>query len=325
MKSLLWIGVLAVLYANPTWAQTAAPKDCRLKRVASLDVVVNPSHEIMVPVTLDGSPFRMRLTLASAASIIFKSVVTARKLPTRPLGTDAVTYGNTRLTETARVDGLALGNARYGRADLLVLAEDGAVPADDIIGNIGMDLLSSLDIELDLAHRKLNLFSQDHCPGDVVYWSATYNTAPMRRGEIGNVYFPMELEGRRIDATLATSTPVTTLTTDVTERLYGFDEHSAGVETEVTRGGSVVRQYRAMELTSSGFSVMNARIQLLPKPASCSVTVGFGKDGEAAYDRGCLGGVPLRIGMNVLEQLHIYIATKEKTLYFTVQNPEPPN
>ena len=38
-------------------------------------------------------------------------------------------------------------------------------------GILGLDLLSTGDLELDLAHNKLNLFSRDHCRGKVIYWS----------------------------------------------------------------------------------------------------------------------------------------------------------
>jgi hypothetical protein len=35
-----------------------------------------------------------------------------------------------------------------------------------------------VDFELDLAHNKLSLFSQDHCPQVGLYWSDTYASVP---------------------------------------------------------------------------------------------------------------------------------------------------
>jgi hypothetical protein len=192
------------------------------------------------------------------------------------------------------------------------------------VGDIGMDLFDNVDLELDLGHHKLNLFAQDHCPGAVVYWSHDYSTAPMRRGDTGNVYFPMELEGKKIQATIATSLPVTTLTSDVAKRLYGFDEHSAEIESLASPSDGVVHQYRAMALTSSAFKIINAKVMLLPARSDCRVTVGLGKDAEAEYDPRCRGAVPLRIGMNVPEKLRIYIATKEKILYLTGADASAP-
>ncbi len=40
-----------------------------------------------------------------------------------------------------------------------------------VVGVIGTDLLGKFDVDLDIAHKKLNLFSPDHCKGQVVYWT----------------------------------------------------------------------------------------------------------------------------------------------------------
>lgn len=317
MKIGIFLCASAILASGAAHAAVEGMQDCHLRQVASLDVTVTAHHRVLVPVTLSGSPFRMELKLSSGVSVIDHSIVVERKIKTYSLdsGIFEVYGGGGRVTELAAVDGLSLGGARYSRIDLLVGPHYSAAE-EGVIGDIGMDMFGNLDLELDLPHRKLKLFSQDHCPGKVVYWSSTYSTAVMRRGDLGNVYFPVELEGRKIDAALATGLAETSLTTDVTRRLFGFDEHSAGVEKEVTQGETVLGQYRAMELTSSGFSVMNARIRLIPGSPNCSVIVGLGKDAGAAY-KGCSGVVPLNLGMNVLEKLHIYIATRENMLYFT--------
>jgi hypothetical protein len=326
MKGLRWLCTAAALLTSSAWAEAPAPKGCQLKRLDSIDVTITPQREVLVPVTFAGVPYAMRLNLQSAASVIDQSFVETRKLPHHALPNPIVHYGNATVTELVDIDGFALGDARFGRAHFPIVSnpEGDRVHPNGAIGDIGMDLFANVDLELNLGHHKLNLFAQDHCPGAVVYWSSDYGTAPMRRGDIGNVYFPMELEGKKIDATLATSLPVTTLTSDVTKKLYGFDEHSADIESEAGPSGSVIHQYRAMALTSSGFSVINAKVQLLPKRADCGVTVGFGKNAEAAYDVGCRGAVPLRLGMNVLEKLRIYIATKEKMLYFTAADATAP-
>jgi hypothetical protein len=95
-----------------------------------------------------------------------------------------------------------------------------------VVGILGMDVLKQTDIELDAAHRKMNLFSPDHCPGHVVYWAAKYDSAPIRFRKLGEFYFPMELDGKKLETTLATSRPMTTLRTDATWHLFHFDTNS---------------------------------------------------------------------------------------------------
>jgi hypothetical protein len=100
-----------------------------------------------------------------------------------------------------------------------------------------MDVLGNLDFELDFANNKLNFYSHDHCPGRVVYWTNTYSSAPITRGPLGKYYFPIELEGKKVEASISTVNPGTSLPTEVTRRQYGFDEKSPGIETDVSAAG----------------------------------------------------------------------------------------
>jgi hypothetical protein len=206
---------------------------------------------------------------------------------------------------------------RFKNASFLVLPNSGNTEkARDppVIGFLGMDYFKDVDIELDAAHRKLNLFSQDHCPGHVVYWSKTFDSAPIRFGVMGEFYFPMELDGKKLETTLATGSHMTTLRTDATRKLFKFDSHSADIETETDQSGKTVSHYRAMKLSGEGLQIINARISLIDPPAAgCTLS---SRQGAASYE-GCFGAYPLQLGQNVISKLHFYIATKEKILYFT--------
>lgn len=162
------------------------------------------------------------------------------------------------------------------------------------------------------------LFSQDHCPGHTVYWSKNYDSAPMRLDTLGEFYFPMELDGKKLETTLATSNPMTTLHTDASRKLYKFDSHSTDIETESDAAGNTTAHYRAMKLSGEGPEIINARIQLVDplSNTTCSLSP---RSGAASYD-GCFGVHPLKLGKNVIRKLHLYIATKEKVLYFTPAN-----
>src|SRR5262249_42095875 len=107
-----------------------------------------------------------------------------------------------------------------------------------VFGVLGPDILAAVDFELDLSRGKLNLFSQDHCQGQVVYWADDWGTAQLMAGKLGTIYFAAELEGQKVEATFSLAEPFTRLNTDVTKRLYGFDEQSPGVETGPQPGSS---------------------------------------------------------------------------------------
>jgi predicted aspartyl protease len=294
-------------------------KDCRLKQYASINLLQIRNGYLLVPVTIQDSQAFMVLNTASAFSSITENAANRLELQTKPmpLGLKA-NLGNQQIAKIATVRGLSLGNLQFKTLDLTIISNDtiGANQVDGrAIGILGMDLLAHVDIELDAANLKMNLFSQDHCPGRAVYWSKAYDSVPIRFGKLGEFYFPMELEGKKLETTLATGSPTTTVSTDATRKLYDFDSHSSDVEVETDAAGRTTAHYRAMKLSGEGIQIINARITLIDRPQNDSCHLGS-RSGAAAYE-GCLGIHPLQLGRNVLEKLHLYIATKEKVLYFT--------
>lgn len=211
-----------------------------------------------------------------------------------------------------------MGELRFKSANFWVLPkyEFRADLADaPVVGVLGADAFARVDIELDVAHRKMNLYSPDHCPGHAVYWSSKYDSAPIEIGWLGEFYFPMELDGRKLETTLATSNSTTTLYTDATRSLYNFDNHSADVQIETDDSGRTTAQYRAMKLSGEGLEIINARIALIDQPngSTCRLSSHLG---AVSYEN-CRGAHPLSLGRDVVSKLHLYIATKEKMLYFT--------
>ena len=147
-----------------------------------------------------------------------------------------------------------------------------------------------------------------------MYWSDTYASAPLYRGKLGELYFPMELEGKKVQTTISPSDRFTTLTTDVTRLFYGFDESSPGVEAE-READDVTYHYRAMQLTAPGLTVSNAKIRLRKPQKGCQLELPARRTSGAGYE--CMGAHPMKLGRNVLQKLRLYFATKEKRLYFT--------
>ena len=51
----------------------------------------------------------------------------------------------------------------------------------EVAGDLGTRMFEKVDLELDIAGGKFNLFSSDHCPGNVVYWTKNYAELPLKR------------------------------------------------------------------------------------------------------------------------------------------------
>jgi hypothetical protein len=310
--------ICAVLFPA-TSLHSAEAKDCQLKQYASLDLSGLRSGYLLVPVTIQGSRAFMILNTAYPFSSVTENAASrlALQIHRIPFGAE-VRFGKKPIEKVATAKGFSLGNVQFNSADFMIISNDtfGPNPGDaQVIGILGMDVFAHIDVELDVANRKMNLFSQDHCPGRAVYWSKTYDSVPIRFGQLGEFYFPMELEGKKLETTLASGNSSTTLSTDATKKLYNFDSHSSDVETETDAAGRTTAHYRAMKLSGEGIQIVNARITLIDRPQNDRCHLGS-RSGAAAYED-CLGIHPLQLGRNVLTKLHIYIATKEKVLYFT--------
>ena len=320
MRSSITAGMVISCVALLTGAAAVAgdSNKCGLTRYASLDLVMVGDSYILVPVTIQGIRAYMALNMASPFSSVADKTVRDFSLATKSIPSNfSVHAGRSQVQQTATAAPFAVGGLQFKSASFLVLPQfhfSMNVAGAPVVGWLGMDVFQQVDIELDVAHQKFNLFSQDHCPQHVVYWSAKYDTAPIRFGSLGEFYFPMELDGKKLETTLATSNAMTTLRTDATRKLFNFDGHSADVETETDASGNTTAHYRAMKLSGEGLDIINARISLVDPPvAGCNLGT---HRGAAAYD-GCFGVHPLALGHNVVSKLHFYIATKEKMLYFT--------
>lgn len=320
--------VTAVATAQTQAATPASPgadKSCTLNQYASLKLTTDEFGRILVPVELEGKMTSMTLSMSSAFSGIYDAALKQFSLKTSNLDPSAIVqYGGKRIDRYANVTSMSLGNARWSRSELLVVPIDrpktsvGDMP---LVGFIGTDLFRKIDVELDLGHNEMRLFGPYACAGIPVYWADEYNVVPMRRGQLNDLYFVMELDGKKLQAKLATGSDTSKLYTNVTKKLYGWDEHSSGVETvEDPRGGSRT-QYRAMALTAGGLSIVNAKIALYP-PTGClqSAVIASDHDGAAGFDYHCMGAYPLGLGMNVLAKLRLYLASKQGKLYFTPWN-----
>jgi Aspartyl protease len=310
--------LLLITSVNSAYAEDKLQTpDCQLKQYGSVDLLVR--ENVYVPVTLDGHQGYMMLNIGSGLTVLAQDFATKAGLRVRRLDTSSVKFGGTTVKTYAAFNSLSLGPVRLGKGEFLTFAGPTGESTGNVIGALGMDVFSNVDFELDLAHGKLILFSQDHCPGNVVYWTNDYSSVPLQRDPLGTVTFPMELEGKKVQAVLTPAAEVSSLTTDVTRRLYGFDVQSPGVTTEDTPGGGKRSHYIAMKMTASGLTVNNPRINLRPPPSGdlgCRLVVSRGRVEGAGYTN-CMGAVPLRIGRRLMKSLRLYFATKEKVLYFS--------
>jgi hypothetical protein len=206
---------------------------------------------------------------------------------------------------------------RYSKFDLSIFDD---LHTKSAVGHLGTNAFSDVDVEIDLQQKKLNIFSQDHCPGGVVYWAKDFDVIPLDRDPTGKLYLEVELDGRLMRTGFNTATPTSYISEAVTKKLFGFDSESEGVEKVPDATGRAISHYRSMGIASHGLQITNAKINILKIASGCRIVA---QKDKAARFADCYGTQPFSMGTDVLSKLRIYLATKEKKMYFTVNGTTP--
>jgi hypothetical protein len=306
---------LAATFAVLLCAANARAEDCTLHRVGSLELKPLDHGELGVDVVIAGKPQTLVLGLSNPFSYLVASYADKAGFAPKNLPDGVVVnVGHGHATGTLVVPDLRIG-ATGGKNIHFLRVEDSAVDDHPANGLLGLDVLSSLDVELDFANNRANLYAQDHCPGKVVYWTAFYAALPFRTDETGHPSFHMELDGKRIKVAFDLVPGHARMGMLTAKRLFDIDETSPGVEAIAVKPPeySPIHRYPFKALSADGIAIANPQIDLFPQTAECRP---FARYDDPDRTR-CLAGADLRIGLDVLRQLHLYFAFKEKVLYVT--------
>lgn len=301
--------------------RVAAPPQkgtCERHQLVALNLDVAENGRFLVPVKVNTNPAFMYLEIGNSFSELSQQAVSQFKLLETEIEKGAdIRIGGQRVQQYADTD-LTLGELAYRQERFLVdprAETSGKYVRPEVIGVLGMDVLWKMDLELDLAHHKLGLYERSNCSNQIISEAGPYNVVPLQRDAFGNIFFSMELDGRKLEALLTTGSPETTLSTDVTKRVYGFDKDSNGIESVTDGSGHKTAQYRAMKLTARGLTLTDEKVRLIDPPNS---TCHLARKGDVIGYTGCLYRYPLRLGSDVLSRLHVYIATQDNLMYYTV-------
>jgi len=82
-------------------------------------------------------------------------------------------------------------------------------------GVLGADSLSSFDVDLDLPGHHMVLYERQSCPGAMPAWAEPYATISAGRSLVDHLFFPVQLDGHRIDAFVDTGSQFTVLSTRI--------------------------------------------------------------------------------------------------------------
>jgi predicted aspartyl protease len=177
------------------------------------------------------------------------------------------------------------------------LAFDGILSAGTMTGD---------DLDMDFGAMRLNFFSADHCPGNVVYWPHQALAVVPINLVAGHFELATTLDGHALTAVIDTGSPWTILKTAWAKENLGFSPDQGGGAQDAPKDQPdkqiYFRKYSA--LSFPGITITHPLVVVRP--------VQFG-DGNDAVGR----APDMIIGMEVLRHLHLYYAANEKKVYIT--------
>jgi hypothetical protein len=324
MNARLFVALASLCAMGTLQAQEGSASKCALKRLGAVDLTL--SDHVYVPMMIGEHAVTMTLQTSAAYTSLAQPTVEELGLRVKPPpARDMKGTSRQYLAGWAVVDSFSIGGVHFGNAQFAIVPDPyrASPPERPAVGFLGVDVLSSVDFELDLAHHTLTFYSPDHCPGNVVYWAKAFSSAPLYRDPIGTLYVPLTLDGKVVEAGFNTDGSESMVDMKATRLLYGFDETSADIQTVTDPSGKSVAHYRAMKLTTQGLTVTNANIRLISGASkTCSLSIA-GRSGHAAGYTACYGVHPLNLGRSVLEKLRIYFSVKEQAIYFTPWDATP--
>ncbi|HEY1632030.1 MAG TPA: hypothetical protein VGF56_12000 [Rhizomicrobium sp.] len=303
MRPRIALCLLAAAFAAP-----ASADDCRLTQVASLDATWTPSGDFVVPISIEGKTkmvtidvagFKSGLRVSTIAELGLKHTAMNPNYRIQMVTNEAVTYE--ALAEPVGLGGLGIHRMKF------LAAPDDTFPTG-VDGTVSMDILGNYDVEIDPAHMKVNLFAQDHCPGQVVYWTKAPAAAiVMRSTEWEHTLFMADLDSHPVTTSLDTTSARSYVVYHQAAPVFGWKSGGDPVPNEALPGDTGDYSPLFKHLILNGVDITNPKIVIQKFPEGYTT-------GET---------IPLWLGMNILRKFRLFLSSKDHMIYLTAANAPP--
>lgn len=200
----LTVALFAVLPAH-------AADECHLVQMASVPMNIDDSGRIEVPMTIAGKPLQLMIDTGNPLTMLSYDSAQALGLELKhvDLGAPGVPHLMLRngltVEEYTKAHDIAFGQLKTDSMQFAIFP--GSSSFGGIDGLLGNDIMANYDVDFDFANGKFNLFSQDHCSGQVVYWTrGPVAVIPFSRNILKHIFLNVELDGKSTEAIVDTGT-----------------------------------------------------------------------------------------------------------------------
>jgi predicted aspartyl protease len=300
MKCALSLLMLAATGFFASAAEAADVQDCRLERFSSLPMSTLSDGRITVPVAIDGHTAPFLVDTGGISATMSRQLANEIGKEPQPFRRGLIGVGGASLYSSIYADDFALGGM-HGKNILVFIDE--RIRGGGMDGTLAPEMMHRFDVDFDFRQGTVNFFSQEHCPGKIVYWTKDGAIViPMDVQPNGKIRIPVTVDGNRVMAELDTGSVTSFISMDLARRL-GVTPDSKDLKLKLSYGFKdrfKEFDYPFKTLSLDGLTVNNPHITVMSDELLPS---GLGYD--------------LTLGISFLRQLHLYIAYKEEKLYIT--------
>jgi hypothetical protein len=302
--------LLAALPLTGLFAGNAFAQACTKPLALSNEIQMESSNggPSFVPVKINGTDQKLTLATASASTQLSADTIKSMNLEA---SRDDVTIADFSM---GRLHGT---NVKWPAPDRGGRGGRGGVGGASSAGVFGQNYMRLYDLDVDFGNDKLRFFSQDHCPGGVLYWKAPgpVGVVPITIDN-GRVLVPVLLNGKAINAVIDTASASSSVRKAVAEKVLGVELDGPKTPT----GKTDFLGNKTWTWTTDGVAFGPLKLDAVLN-VQADLNAGQGKDAANAV-RARASGIQaeldhpeITIGMDLLRKTHAYFAFGENKLY----------
>ena len=324
MRSIAILVLLtSLLPATARAAETCGP----LKIVNIIHMIPSLTGDAdFVPVVIDGKPRDFLLDTGGYYTQISRSLAEELKLSILQTRRELFDATGNITRDQAEVPEFTLGEMHVNGRHFMISPNAGTSATKGMDGVLAPDNLMPYDTELDFSTDTLNLFSPDHCPGHVVYWSAPAVAVVPIKLEGLHITVPVTLDGQTLPALIDTGATTTSLRMDEARELFNLIMGSADTPVNGDLNGDATLKTYSHQFKSLAFgdvTVSNPSIAIVPNAMGRNLDLTPLVGDRTKTERDRVNAPEVILGMDVLRRLRIYLAFKEGKMYVSPSSALP--
>lgn len=275
----------------------------------------DPGEVRLIPVTVNDQPKTFQFDTGGAMTQISRKAAEDLKLDIINSNIQMYDVNGNISRKAAVADKLVVGRMAFSRVTMPVTTFEG------IDGLISSNMLVNYDIDLDFPNNTMNYISRDHCPGSVMYWKAdAIGVAPMRLVDNTRLTVKVTLDGQTFDAFIDTGATKSVLSEKVAKYFFHIPLGASGDKlVDNINGDKSIKAYvhYFSKLTFGGVAIDNPQVVILEDRVNRNGDKAQQTGNRALSNNADIVLPNMVIGMNMLKDLHVYIAFGENRLYLT--------